>query len=74
MCFLGEQCGSTLSCPLLPLENLWGLGAALGVLPGEHSEHVCWPLGDGVWPGRLVKEKTTIQGVKALPQPCPQAP
>lgn len=28
LCFLGEQ-RAPLSCPLLPLENLWGLGAAL---------------------------------------------
>lgn len=28
-CFLGKQRVATPSCPLLPLENLWGLGAAL---------------------------------------------
>lgn len=33
-CFLGEQRVSTLSCPLLPLENLWGLGAALSAPRG----------------------------------------
>lgn len=32
------------------------------MLPGEHSERVWWPLGDGVWPGRLLKEKRTIWG------------